>query len=119
MIRFVLRILIAAAGLWLSDRLIPGVVVQGLTTLLIAGALLGVVNAIVRPIVTVVTFPLTVITLGLFLLVVNAAMIGLVSMIVPGMVVNGLWPGVQAAVVTGVVSWIGQVLLGDARRDRD
>lgn len=119
MIRFVLRILIAAAGLWLSDRLISGVVVQGLTTLLIAGLLLGIVNAIVRPIVTVLTFPLTLITLGLFLLVVNAAMIGLVSLFVPGMEVHGLWAGVQAAVVTGVVSWIGQVLLGDAKKDRD
>lgn len=119
MIRFILRILIAAAGLWLSDRLITGVVVQGVTTLLLAGLLLGVVNAIVRPIVTVLTFPLTMITLGLFLLVVNAAMIGLVSLIVPGMQVHGLWAGVQAAVVTGVVSWVGQVLLGDAKRERD
>ncbi|WP_454717670.1 phage holin family protein [Caulobacter segnis] len=117
MIRFILRILIAAAGLWLSDRLITGVVVQGVTTLLLAGLLLGVVNAIVRPVVTVLTFPLTLLTLGLFLLVVNAAMIGLVSLIVPGMQVHGLWAGVQAAVVTGVVSWIGQVLLGDAKRE--
>lgn len=119
MIRFILRILIAAAGLWLSDRLITGVVVQGVTTLLLAGLLLGVVNAIVRPIVTVLTFPLTLLTLGLFLLVVNAAMIGLVSLIVPGMQVHGLWAGVQAAVVTGIVSWIGQVLLGDAKRERE
>ncbi|WP_454761259.1 phage holin family protein [Caulobacter segnis] len=119
MIRFILRILIAAAGLWLSDRLITGVVVQGVTTLLLAGLLLGVVNAIVRPVVTVLTFPLTLLTLGLFLLVVNAAMIGLVSLIVPGMQVHGLWAGVQAAIVTGVVSWIGQVLLGDAKRERE
>jgi len=119
MIRFVLRILIAAAGLWLSDRLIPGVVAQGWTTLLIAGFLLGIVNAVVRPIVTVLTFPLTLITLGLFLLVVNAAMIGLVSLVVPGMQVHGLWAGVQAAVVTGIVSWIGQVVLGDAKRERE
>lgn len=119
MIRFILRILIAAAGLWLSDRLITGVVVQGVVTLLIAGLLLGLVNAIVRPIVTVLTFPLTLLTLGLFLLVVNAAMIGLVSLVVPGMEVHGLWAGIQAAVVTGIVSWIGQVLLGDAKRERE
>jgi len=119
MIRFVLRILIAAAGLWLSDRLIPGVVAKGWTTLLIAGFLLGLVNAFVRPIVTILTFPFTVVTLGLFLLVVNAAMIGLVSMFVPGMEVHGLWAGVQAAIVTGIVSWIGQVLLGDAKRERE
>lgn len=119
MLRFILRILIAAVGLWLSDRLIAGVTAEGLTTLLLAGLLLGVVNAIVRPVVTVLTFPLTMVTLGLFLLVVNAAMIGLVSLVVPGLEVHGLWPGVQAAVVTGVVSWVGQVVLGDARRKRD
>jgi putative membrane protein len=119
MVRFILRILVAAAGLWLSDRLIDGVVAEGLTTLLLAGLLLGIVNAIVRPVVTVLTFPLTVLTLGLFLLVVNAAMIGLVSLVVPGLEVHGLWAGIQAAVVTGVVSWIGQVVIGDAKRDRD
>ena len=119
MIRFILRILIAAAGLWLAARIVPGVTADGWTTLIIAGFLLGIVNAIVRPVVTILTFPLTLLTLGLFLLVVNAAMIGLVSMFVPGMEVHGLWAGVQAAVVTGIVSWIGQVLLGDAKRERD
>ncbi|MBO9543269.1 phage holin family protein [Caulobacter sp.] len=117
MIRFVLRILIAAAGLWLSARIIPGVTADGWVTLIIAGFLLGIVNAVVRPIVTVLTFPLTLLTLGLFLLVVNAAMIGLVAWFLDGLAVHGLWAGVQAAVVTGVVSWIGQVLLGDAKRE--
>jgi putative membrane protein len=119
MIRFVLRILIAAAGLWLSARIIPGVSADGWMTLIIAGFLLGIVNAVVRPIVTVLTFPLTLLTLGLFLLVVNAAMIGLVAWLLDGLAVNGLWAGVQAAIVTGVVSWIGQVLLGDARKERE
>nr|WP_295106310.1 phage holin family protein [uncultured Caulobacter sp.] len=117
MIRFILRILIAAAGLWLSARIIPGVTADGWTTLIIAGFLLGIVNAIVRPIVTVLTFPLTLLTLGLFLLVVNAAMIGLVAWFLDGLAVHGLWAGVQAAIVTGVVSWIGQVLLGDAKKE--
>lgn len=119
MIRFILRVLIAAAGLWLAARIVPGVVADGWKTLLIAGFLLGIVNAIVRPVVTVLTFPLTLVTLGLFLLVVNAAMIGLVAWFLDGLAVHGLWAGVQAAVVTGIVSWIGHVLLGDARRERD
>lgn len=119
MIRFILRILIAAAGLWLSARIIPGVTADGWMTLIIAGVLLGIVNAVVRPIVTVLTFPLTLLTLGLFLLVVNAAMIGLVAWLLDGLAVRGLWAGVQAAIVTGVVSWIGQVLLGDAKRERE
>jgi putative membrane protein len=116
MIRFVLRILIAAAGLWLAARIVPGVTADGWTTLIIAGFLLGIVNAIVRPVVTILTFPLTLLTLGLFLLVVNAAMIGLVAWFLDGLAVSGLWAGVQAAIVTGIVSWIGQVLLGDARK---
>jgi putative membrane protein len=119
MIRFVLRILIAAAGLWLAARIVPGVTANGWTTLLIAGFLLGIVNAIVRPVITILTFPLTMITLGLFLLVVNAAMIGLVAWFLDGLAVNGLWAGVQAAVVTGIVSWVGHVLLGDAKRERE
>jgi putative membrane protein len=119
MIRFVLRILIAAGGLWIAARIIPGVTADGFTTLIIAGFLLGVVNAVVRPVVTVLTFPLTIVTLGLFLLVVNAAMIGLVAWFLDGLVVSGLWAGIQAAIVTGVVSWFGQILLGDAKRERE
>lgn len=117
MFRFIFRILIAAAGLWLAARIVPGVTADGWKTLLIAGLLLGIVNAIVRPVVTVLTFPLTLLTLGLFLLVVNAAMIGLVAWLLDGLAVDGLWAGVLAAVVTGIVSWVGQVLLGDARKE--
>lgn len=119
MIRFVLRVLIAAAGLWLAARIVPGVAADGWKTLIIAGFLLGIVNAVVRPVVTVLTLPLTIVTLGLFLLVVNAAMIGLVAWLLDGLAVNGLWAGIQAAVVTGVVSWIGQVMLGELRTERD
>jgi putative membrane protein len=117
MIRFVLRILIAAAGLWLSARIIPGVTADGWVTLVIAGFLLGIVNAVVRPVVTVLTFPLTVATLGLFLIVVNAAMIGLVAWLLHGLEVHGLGACMLAAIITGVTSWVGQVLLGDAQKD--
>ncbi len=78
--------------------------------------LLGVVNALVRPVVTVITFPITIVTLGLFLLVVNAAMIGLTAWFLKGFTVDGLASGVLAAIVTGAVSWIGQALLKDARQ---
>lgn len=119
MIRFILRVLIAAAGLWLAARIIPGVTADGFTTLIIAGFLLGIVNAVVRPVVTVLTFPLTMLTLGLFLLVVNAAMIGIVDWFLDGLKVPGLWAGIQVAIVTGIVSWIGQGLLGDAKKERE
>lgn len=117
MISFLVRLAISALGLWLASAVVPGVRVDGLTTLLIAALLLGLVNAIVRPILTVLTFPLTILTLGVFLLVVNAATIGLVALFLPGFAVEGLWPGVGAAVVTGVVSWIGHGVFRDDDRN--
>lgn len=107
---FILQAVITALGLWLAATFVPGVSVDSWVTLAIAAVALGLVNAFVRPILTVLTFPITVITLGLFLLVVNAAMIGLVAMFLDGFVIDGLWPGVGAAVVTGVVSWLADSL---------
>lgn len=117
MFRLIFRLLIAALGLWLATQIVPGVSADGWKTLLIAGLLLGIVNAVVRPIVTLLTFPLTLATLGLFLLVVNAGMIGLVAWMLDGLTVQGLWAGVLAAIVTGMVSWGGQILLGDAKKE--
>lgn len=113
MLSFLVRLAISALGLWLASAVVPGVSVDGLKTLVIAALLLGVANAIVRPILTVVTFPLTLATLGLFLLVVNAAVIGLVARFLHGFAVDGFWPGIGAAVVTGVVSWVGHAFLRD------
>jgi putative membrane protein len=112
-LKFILRALIAAFGLWLSAQLVNGVAYDTLTTLVIAAVLLGVVNALVRPVVFVLTLPITIVTLGLFLLVVNAAMIGLVALFLKGFTVDGLVPGVLAAIVTGAVSWLGQIVTGD------
>jgi putative membrane protein len=114
-VSFLFRVLLGAVGLWLSAKIVPGVVVHGVVTLLAAALLLGIVNALVRPILVFLTFPLTVLTLGLFLLVVNAAMILLVSGLLKGFDVHGLWPAIGAAVVTGLVSWVGDAAL---ERDR-
>ena len=108
---FIAKVIIAAVGLWLADWLIAGIEADGWIWLLVAGLLLGLVNAFVRPVVTLLTLPITLITLGLFLLVVNAAMIGLVGLLLPGFQVDGLWPAILAAIVTGVVSWVGQALI--------
>jgi putative membrane protein len=67
-------------------------------------------------VIFILTLPLTIVTLGLWLLIINAAMIGLVSIVVPGFHVGGLIPGVLAAIVTGVTSWIGGLILQDGRR---
>ena len=108
---FIAKVVIAAVALWLAAVIVPGIDYDGWVNLLLAGLLLGLVNAFVRPVVTILTLPVTIITLGLFLLVVNAAMIGLVGWLLPGFQVEGLWPAILAAIVTGVVSWVGQALI--------
>jgi putative membrane protein len=115
-VKFAIRAVFAALGLWVASRIVPGVHVSNTGTLIVAAVLLGVVNAFVRPVVFILTLPLTVVTLGLFLLVVNAAMIGLVAMLLGGFSVHGLIPGILAAIVTGVASWIGSMLIRDTRR---
>lgn len=116
MARFLARIVFAALGLWLAAVIVPGVSYDQLLNLIIAALLLGLVNAVLRPILFILTLPLTIVTLGLFLLVLNAAMIGLVAAILPGFHVDGLIAGILVAIVTGVVSWIGGVVIGDAKR---
>ncbi|MFN3930742.1 MAG: phage holin family protein [Brevundimonas sp.] len=115
MLRFIVQFLVTCLALWLAAQVVPGVGFNDTTTLLLAAILLGIANIIVRPILTILTFPLTVITFGLFLLVVNAAVIGLVAVLLDGFVVDGLWAGIGAAIVTGVVSWIAGWFIGDKR----
>ena len=115
LVKFVVRAAFAAMGLWIASEIVPGVNFNTTTTLIIAAVLLGVVNALVRPVVVILTFPITLITLGLFLLVVNAMMIGLVAWFLPGFSVHGLVAGVLAAIVIGVASWIGGMVLRDDR----
>jgi putative membrane protein len=116
MAKFLIRAVFAALGLWLADRLLRGVYINNALTLAIAAALLGVINAVVRPLVFILTLPITIVTLGLFLLVVNAMMVGLVAWLLPGMHVYGLFNGIGAAVITGLASWIGHIAVGDGRR---
>jgi putative membrane protein len=116
MVRFIVQALVTMVGLWLAAALISGVEFLSTGSLIAAAILLGIVNAFVRPILVVVTFPITVISLGLFLLVVNAAMIGLTAMFLGGFVVDGLWPGIGAAIVTGIVSWIAGAFIPDEKR---
>lgn len=117
MLRAILQFLVTAAGLWAASRLVPGVSFAATSSLLWAALLLGVVNALVRPILMVISFPLTIITFGLFLLVVNAATIGIVAVLLDGFVVNGLWAGIGAAIVTGVVSWLAGAFIPDEKRN--
>jgi putative membrane protein len=109
---FLMRAVIVALGLWAATRWVSGVEIDGPSTLLLAGLLLGVVNAIVRPIAIVLTLPMTIATLGLFLLVINAGMVGLVAWMLPGMHVAGFWSALWTAVVVSLVSVVGSWFIG-------
>ena len=109
---FIFRAVIAALGLWLATAWVTGIYINSPVTLLLAGALLGVVNAIVRPIAVILTFPFTIVTLGLFLLVVNAGMLGLVALFLPGFRIDGFWPALWSALIVSVTGWIGSALIG-------
>jgi putative membrane protein len=114
MIGFLFRAVIAALGLWIATRFVSGINISDATTLLLAGLLLGVVNAIVRPLAIILTFPLTLVSLGLFLLVVNAAMVGLVAFLLPGFHIAGFWPACFAAIIVSITGWIGNSLVGNS-----
>jgi putative membrane protein len=113
---FLARLAISAFGLWVASAIVPGVYFESPGTLLIAAFVLGFVNAFVRPLIIVLTLPLTVFTLGLFLLVVNGLMLMLVSSLLDGFVLAGLLPAVLAALVASVASWFANSLIGPSGR---
>ena len=115
---FILRALIAAFGLWLASRWVDGFFISSATTLLLAGLLLGVVNAVVRPIAVVLTFPITLVTLGIFLLVVNAAMVAIVAAVLPGFSIAGFGAAFLGALIVSVVSWVGSSFIGSSGIER-
>jgi putative membrane protein len=112
MLGFLVRAVIVALGLWLATAWVSGVYIDSPETLLMAGMLLGVVNSVIRPIAIVLTLPMTVLTLGLFLLVINAGMVALVAWILPGMHVNGFGAAFWTAILVSVVSMIGSWFVG-------
>jgi len=117
MIGFILRALITAIGLWLATLWVSGIRIDDATTLILAGVLLGVVNAVVRPIAVVLTFPITILTLGFFLLVVNTAMVALVAAILPGFHIwGGFWSAFLTALIVGITGWLGSWLIGPKGR---
>ena len=113
---FILRGLIAALGLWAATEILQGIHIDGPSTLILAGLLLGIVNAIVRPFALLLSLPALLLTLGLFLLVVNAAMLGLVAAMLPGFKIAGFWTAVGGALIVSVVSWIGSWFIGSRGR---
>jgi putative membrane protein len=108
-----LRFLFGFAGLWLAAQLVHGVTYASLQSLALAAILLGIINAIVRPILVVLTLPLTLITLGLFLLVINALMLLLTAHFLHGFNVQGFVAAFWGSIVVSIVSWIGHTVARD------
>jgi putative membrane protein len=112
MMGFLLRALISAFGLWLASQWVPGVHINSTRTLVLAGLLLGVVNAIVRPIAFILTLPLTILTLGLFLLVLNAGMVALVAWALPGFHIRDFAAALLTWIIVWLTGWVGSALIG-------
>src|SRR5579875_1060026 len=114
--RFVLRWLINAVALWVVAYLVPGVTVMGWGGLALAALILGLVNAIIRPILLLVSLPLEILTLGLFALVVNALCFWFVAWLHVGLVVSGFWAAFWGALILWIVSWILSLFIREPAR---
>lgn len=98
--------LINALAIAITTYLVKGIEVSGPGAVLMAAALLGILNAVIRPVLIILTLPITIITLGLFTLIINGALLGLVSFLIKGFVVQGFWPAVIGSLMISVVSWM-------------
>jgi putative membrane protein len=107
-----IRTLITMLGLFLASRLLPGVWIEGTGNFILAAFLLGLVNAVVRPLVFVMTLPLTVVTLGLFIFILNAAMFGLVAAMLDDFQVAGFWSALFGAVIVSITSTVASWYVG-------
>lgn len=121
---FVVRLLVNAAALWVATRLVPGVTYEGGALPLLGVAMVfGVVNAFLRPVAKVLTFPLIIVTLGIFALVVNGLMLWLTSSLSSalglGFHVGGFWAAFRGGLVVSIVSTVLSMLVAEPRERRD
>ena len=117
---FVARLVIAwainLAALWAANAIWDGVRIEGWKAYLIGSAVLGIANAVLKPLLTVLTLPLIIITLGFFYLLINIAMVALAEWIAPNFSIDGFWTYVGTVAVVWAVNWIGDQVLGDMER---
>jgi putative membrane protein len=107
---------INAAALWVADALWDGVQINGWKAYLIGSAVLGIANGFIKPVVTILTLPLIIVTLGLFLLLINIAMVALAEWIAPNFSIDGFWSYVGTVVIVWLVNWIGHSLVDELER---
>jgi len=113
---FLFRAALSMVGLWIATRWVSGIRIDDAQTLVLAGVVLGVVNAIVRPIAVILTFPLTILTLGLFLLVINAGMLGLTAWLLHGFHIANFRAALLASLLVSLIGWLGSVFIGPRGR---
>ena len=113
---FLYRLLITALGLWAASAIVPGVSFRSWETLILAALLLGIVNAVVRPVLLFLTFPITILTLGLFIFVVNGISLSLVAWLLPGFLLSGLGAAILGSIVVGLTSWCASAFVGGSGR---
>ena len=113
---FILRMAFSAFGLWLAAKIVPGMEIGGMGSLAGAALLLGFVNAVVRPVAVLLTLPFTILTLGFFLLVVNAAMLGLVAALLDGFTLAGIGPALLGSIVVSLTGWVASWYIGPTGR---
>jgi len=113
---FLVRVLVNTVAIYLVAAIVPGISVSGLLTALGAGLVLGLINAIVRPVLILLTLPVTLVTLGLFLVVLNAFCLWLTAQLVRGFEVHGVWPALFGTLLISVVSWLLNAFVSDRGR---
>lgn len=121
--KFIIRWAVLAVAIAVAAKIVPGINVAGegtnqIVNLFIIGAVFGLVNAVIRPIIELLTCPLIIVTLGLFTLVINAVMLLLTASLAPNLLqVDGFSAALIGAIVIGVISWLGNVFIAD-RKDK-
>jgi len=111
--RLIAKLLVIAGAVWIVTALVPGVrVTEGIENYLIIAAIFALINVLVKPVLTLLSFPLLLLTLGLFLIMINAALFGLTAWLTDRLSVDGIGPAVIAALIISVVTWVGDTVLG-------
>ena len=113
---FIVRVIVNGLAIMLAASLVPGVAVDSMLAALGAGLLLGLINAVVRPILLFLTFPITLLTLGLFIFVLNALCFWLTATVLGGFHVAGFWAVFWGALLVSAVSWLVNALVSDSGR---
>jgi putative membrane protein len=117
MVNFLVRALINAVAIAVTSYFVGGVDVDtNIVPLFLVGAIITIINATIKPILSFLSFPVTIITLGLFILVINALMLGLAAWVSGGMLdVNGFWPALIGGIVLAIVNMVLEAVLGAGR----